>query len=88
MSKFIPRFSLQRYNAPVLKEDLAYPGGGWFCEIVYKEQYLVDKAMCKCPLPVEAESFESTDLFRWTPNGSGMRRNEVFQIGYVANSTD
>ena len=42
--------------------------------------------MCKCPLPVEAESYESSDLMRWTPNGSGMRRNEVFQLGYVANS--
>ena len=39
MSKFIPRFSLQRYKAPDLKDDLSYPGGGWFCEVVFKEQY-------------------------------------------------
>ena len=87
-SKFIATFELNRLQAPDLRNNTSYPGGGWFCDVVHKDQYSIDKAMCRCPLPVEQEEYPSADVFRWSPYWYVSRPSQVFQLGYVANSTD
>ena len=74
-------------NVPDLKLD-RFSGGGWFCDVVMKQDYEIDKAMCRCPLPTEGQYEAFDDTFRWNPSSYTLIDSRVLQVGYFANSTD